>query len=282
VKSRMLLLVSLVIICILTMSMPVMAADWPNFRNEPSNSGNTSETINLPLTEQWHSAAPSVEENGVVVADGIAYMCTDDSQLYAFDVATGSLISGYPVAAPFSYSAPAVDLANGGTVYVLGTGLLRAYNLNGTTRWTLDAGATGNNYNQGPVIDEGYVYFKAGGNLQKYTWMEGKQWSSPSAGRNTQPAIMGDYVYANSEGGQIRKYNKATGAEVVGGGFPIATSSSAASLAAVNGKIFHMPSTAPVLSGREAPLPSIVALCVLNHRMLPYRLTAAQIPPLTR
>jgi len=57
-KSRMLLLVSLVIMCLLTMSVPVMAADWPNFRNEPSNSGNTSETINLPLTEQWHSMAP--------------------------------------------------------------------------------------------------------------------------------------------------------------------------------------------------------------------------------
>jgi len=50
---------------------------------------------------------------------------------------------------------------------------------------------------------------------------------------------MGDYVYVNSESGQIRKYGKATGTEVTTGGFPISTASSQSGLTSVNGKIFH-------------------------------------------
>ena len=248
-KSRMLLLVSLVIMCLLTMSVPVMAADWPNFRNEPSNSGNTSETINLPLTEQWHSMAPKVEENGVAVSNGIAYMISYDfsgtgaAKLYAFDVSDGSVVSGFPVAIAtiFGYGAygtPAVDAVNG-RIYVLAANTIYAFNLGGTSNWTASVGTTGYNYNQSPVIEDGYVYFKAGNTLKKYDANGVQQWSSPSAGISTQPAIMGDYVYVNSESGQIRKYNKITGVEVVGGGFPISTSGSLASLAAVNGRIFH-------------------------------------------
>ena len=99
-------------------------------------------------------------------------------------------------------------------------------------------GTTGTNYSQGPVIDAGFVYIKAGGNLQKYNASGTQQWTSPATGVNTQPAIMDSDVYVNSESGQIRKYNKTTGAEVIGGGFPIATTPQQASLTAINGKLF--------------------------------------------
>ena len=106
---------------------PVMADDWPNSKNDAGNASNSSETINLPLTEQWHSAAPSVEENGVVVSNGIAYMSTDDGQLYAFDVPTGAVVTGFPVTTSANFGSPAVDAANG-IVYVLSGSMLRAFN----------------------------------------------------------------------------------------------------------------------------------------------------------
>jgi len=219
------------------LALPALAADWPAFRNDASNAGASTETLTLPLVERWHSTAPAVEENGAVVSNGIAYMSSNPGYLYAFDVATGTAITGFPVATSFNYGTPAVDAING-IVYVLAGGQLYAFNLDGTTAWTRAVGTTGYNYNQGPVIDEGYVYFKAGNNLHKYDSSGTSVWVSVTSGNNTQPAIMGDHVYVNSEAGQIRKYLKSDGSEITTGGFPIATAAQTASLTAVNGRLF--------------------------------------------
>lgn len=213
------------------------AADWPSFRNSASNAGASTETINIPLVEQWHSTAPDVEENGVVVANKIAYMLSEEGKLYAFNVTTGFEVPGFPVNTTATYSTPAVDIANN-RIYVLAGSTLWAFNLDGTSAWTQSVGGTGSNYSQGPVIDSGFVYFKAGGNLLKYDAAGALQWIKSTSGNNTQPAIMGDFVYVNSESGQIRKYDKATGVEVIGGGFPITTTAQQASLTAINGKLF--------------------------------------------
>jgi outer membrane protein assembly factor BamB len=238
-KNKLLFTLLCMVIVLATISVPVAAADWPLFRNDVSNSGASSESINLPLTEQWHSNAPDVEENGAVVSNGIVYMPTEDGKLYAFTVATGAVVAGFPVTIGASYSSPAVDSANK-KIYTLTGSSLQAFNLDGTPAWTATVGGAGYNYNQGPVIDAGFVYVKAGGNLQKFNSGGALQWSSPTSGWNTQSSIMGDYVYVNSEAGQIRKYNKATGTEVTTGGFPISTSSSMAAVSTVNGKIFNM------------------------------------------
>ncbi len=231
-------LISMLIAVLFTVSVPVMASDWPMFRNGASNSGTSDETILLPLKEQWHSSAPLVEENGAVVSKGVAYMLSRDGTLYAFKVSTGDAIPGFPVTTAATFSTPAVDAVNG-KVYVLASSTLYAFNLDGTSAWTASVGATGTNYNQSPVIDDGFVYIKAGNNLQKYNSSGVSQWSSAAAGISTQPAIMGDSVYVNSEGGLIEKYAKSTGVEVIAGGFPISTVASQSSITAVDGKIFH-------------------------------------------
>ncbi|MEK6252726.1 MAG: PQQ-binding-like beta-propeller repeat protein, partial [Actinomycetota bacterium] len=173
-----------------------------------------------------------------MVSNGIVYMSSNDGQLYAFNVATGAVVTGFPVTTSFNYGAPAVDAANG-KVYVLAGSTLYAFNLDGTSAWTAPVGAEGANYNVGPVVEAGFVYLKAGGNLYKYDSAGTQQWSVPSAGDNTQPAILGGFVYVNTNSGQIRKYDKATGAEVTTGGFPIDTAISEAGLAVANGRIFH-------------------------------------------
>ncbi len=76
---------------------PALSADWPCWRNSASNSGQSGESILLPLVPKWHSSAPSVEENGAVVAGGIAYMQTEDGYLYAFNVTNGFVVAGFPV-----------------------------------------------------------------------------------------------------------------------------------------------------------------------------------------
>ena len=228
----------MMVVLVMVMSTPAAADDWPMWRNDASNTGNSTETINLPLTEQWHSSAPSVEENGAVVSNGIVYMSTDDGKLYAFNVSTGSDVSGFPVTTGLSYGTPAVDSINQKVYALTRDSKLYAFNLDGTSAWTATVGFVGQNLNEGPIIDEGFVYIKAGNLLQKYNSSGSLQWSSSTTGMNTQPSIMGDYVYVNSESGQIRKYNKATGTEVTTGGFPISTASVQAALTTVNGKIF--------------------------------------------
>ena len=156
----------LLFILALAIALPAFAADWPAFRNSASNDGNSTEALTLPLVERWHSNAPDVEENGAVVSNGVVYLSSNDGQLYAFDVATGGSISGFPVTTASNFGSPAVDAANQ-KVYVLAGGNLYAFNLNGTSAWTRSVGSVGGNYNQGPVIDAGYVYFKAGNTLQK-------------------------------------------------------------------------------------------------------------------
>ena len=212
------------------------ASDWPMSRNTAGYTGHSTETINLPLTEQWHSSAPAVEENGAVVANNIAYMCSDAGKLYAFDVNTGAMIPGYPVNIGFTYGSPAVDLANN-KVYALAGDSLYAFNLNGTTAWTKNVGSIGSNYNEGPIIDEGYVYILAGGQLQKFNAAGTLQWATSSGGGSTQPSLMDDDVYVNT-GGQIQKFNKITGAQITTGGFPITVSSSQSSVTVINEKIF--------------------------------------------
>src|SRR5215813_1443176 len=229
---------ALLALCCLATGAWLLAADWPIFRNT-SNAGASAEMISLPLTEVWHSTAPQVEENGVVVANGIAYMISQDGQLHAFTVSSGFEVAGFPVQAAVTFGTPAVDTANG-RIYVLATAQLFGFNLDGTLAFPgISVGSTGTNYSQGPILDGGFVYFEAGGMLQKYNSSGTAQWTSASAGDNTQPAINGNFVYKNTEAGQIRKFDKVTGAEVLGGGFPIATTSSQSSLAVVNGRIFH-------------------------------------------
>jgi outer membrane protein assembly factor BamB len=213
------------------------AADWPMWRNSSSNIGASSETLNLPLTLGWHTTAPPVEENGVVVAGGVAYMTAQDSKLYAFTVATGLAVPGFPVTTGITFGTPAVDVANG-KIYQLGGSTLFARNMDGTSAWTASVGSPGTSYSEGPIVDGGFVYVKAGGNLRKYNSAGVSQFSVPAAGGNTQPALDGNFLYSNTEGGQIRKYDKATGAEVTGGGFPISTGVQTASLSVANGLIF--------------------------------------------
>ncbi len=228
---------SIVFLCLACALTPALADNWPMWRNGANNAGSSNENILLPLSEQWHSTAPLVEENGVVVAGGIAYMATDDGWLFAFDVTTGFDVPGYPVQIVHTWGSPAVDVANG-LIYGLAGVNLYAFFLNGTPAWTASVGSVGSNYSEGPVVDEGFVYLKAGGNLRKYSAAGALQWSSAAGGPNTQPAIMGAHVYSNSETGQIQKFDKATGVQITTGGFPINTGYGVTALTAADGRLF--------------------------------------------
>jgi outer membrane protein assembly factor BamB len=228
---------AVVVSALLTWAAPAMASEWSNSRGDAGNTGSQGETLGLPLTERWHSSAPRVEENGAVVSGGVAYMSSNDGKVYAFEVKSGEPITGFPVATSPNFGTPAVDATNK-KVYALAGTTLYAFEFNGTTAWTKEVGATGNNYNVGPVVDGGFVYLNAASKLQKYDSTGALQWSSSGAGANTQPAVMGSFVYLNSEGGQIRKYDKSTGKEVTTGGFPIAIGSSGAGITAANSKVF--------------------------------------------
>jgi outer membrane protein assembly factor BamB len=197
--------VAFLVTCMAFATSAAFGADWPTWRNSPSNAAASSETINLPLTLGWHTTAPGVEENGVVVAGGVAYMASTDGHLYAFTVATGVAVPGFPVATGQTYGTAAVDVANG-KIYQMGGGsTLFAINMNGSLAWTANVGSLGSNYDEGPLLDGGFVYVKAGGNLLKYNSAGVQQYSVPCPGSETQPALSGGFLYSNSGASTIRK-----------------------------------------------------------------------------
>ena len=252
-KIKLITLISIIFAGIL-LSTTVSPYDWLMWRNDSGNAGESIEEIILPLTLAWHSNAPSVEENGVVVSNGIAYMQTYDGYLYAFNVSTGLVVSGFPVTIGSSYGTPAVDSVSGHIYALTGNNNLYAINFNGSIAWTVSIGSVGGNYFKGPIIENDFIYFKAGGNVYKYNSTGDLQWSTATIGYQTQPSLMGDYVYVNTESGQIRKYNKNTGSEITTGGFPISTGSSYAGITTIKDKIFHKSDVLYVYNANDGSL----------------------------
>ena len=117
-----------------------ISGDWPQFRMGPEHSGyNAAEsTIGVGnvgnLVEKWTSASVGVVSSSPAVVNGVAYVGSEDDNLYAFDATGINNCSGTPkTCAPLwtggtggnIFSSPAVS---NGMVYVGSTdGKLHAF-----------------------------------------------------------------------------------------------------------------------------------------------------------
>ena len=243
---------------LILMSFNAFADVWADFHGTTSTAGidsgtryNPYSTLKPPLALLWSQTnwdgynafedlINVIQSSSPAIANGIVYVGSTDSKLYAWNAATGATIAGFPVVTggPIN-SSPAI--ANG-VVYAGATD-------NKLYAWNAATGATiagfpvviGGvmNFNSAPAIANGIVYVGATDN-KLYAWnaATGAAIAGFPAVTGTggsiisSPAIANGIVYVGSTDGILYAWNAATGAAIAG--FPVGT----------GGQIFSSPAIA--------------------------------------
>ena len=214
------------------------AADWPQFRSDPTHSGsNPSESAINPanvgsLAPTWTATTGGVIHSSPAVANGSAYVGSDDGKLYAFDAAgmtnctpgtpraCGPLWTG--ATGGFVRSSPAVAK---GLVYAASDdGRVYAFDAAGLdncavgppprtclAQWvTTTAGIAG----QSPTVADGMVY--VGSNDTSLYALDATTgqilWKTFTGGTvGSTPAVAGGVVYVGSDDKKVYALNATTG-----------------------------------------------------------------------
>jgi outer membrane protein assembly factor BamB len=113
---------------------------WPQFRGSPALTGTVDIELPKPLRLRWSFEAKDSIESSAAILDGVVYVGSMDSSLYALDLATGKLRWRYVAGGQVQESSPCV---HGGTVFVGDLdGILHAVEAaTGKGRWTFKAEA---------------------------------------------------------------------------------------------------------------------------------------------
>ncbi len=94
-----------------------LAGDWPVFRGNPAQDGVSADALPEQLAELWQFKAGKSEDSidgAPAVVGGVAYVASQDQNLYAVNLASGKEVWHFKAPAPFKTS-PAV---RDGRVYV--------------------------------------------------------------------------------------------------------------------------------------------------------------------
>ena len=136
----------------------ISLASWPMFRHDLNNTGYTSEVGPKTNIIAWDFDTGSVVTSSPAVADGVVYVGSNDTYVYALDASTGDEIWRYQISGQFgyngTYSSPAVA---DGVVYI-GSNDFNIYALNastGTKIWNFTV--FGYVYSS-PVVVDGILY----------------------------------------------------------------------------------------------------------------------------
>ena len=210
------------------------AQNWSSWRGNPGNTGYNKTGPALPFQLKSRIGSLQIEENGIIVVDGMLYVTTSDGQLYAFEVETGMNLPGFPVqvATGRNLSSPVYD---NNKVFVRHGADGKIYSFNAATGEQalepMSAGTTQNPRFCGPVISDGKIY-AGGGDGYLYAYYTGT--GQPVSGfpvavggddYGSSPAIADGNVYFNSSEGKIFAFNADNGEPI--SGFPVVLVSSA-------------------------------------------------------
>jgi len=90
--------------CLVGLSCALVAADWPTFRGNELQDGQTSEALPDHLDQLWKvTTGKHGIEGTAAIVDGVVYLGSLDKILYAFDLKTGEVKWKFP-AGPFKGS----------------------------------------------------------------------------------------------------------------------------------------------------------------------------------
>ena len=206
---------------------------------------------NLDL--KWSYATGGAILGSPAVVNGVVYIPSYDSKLYALDATTGAKLWTYTTG---SYSNYPVAVADG--VVYLPSGDYNLYALNARTGAKLWSYTTGGEVWSAAVVTGGIVYFGSlDGNLYALNARTGAElWSYNSGGGAPQVAVANGIAYVPSGRGYLYALNAMTGQELWG--IPVNTAG-LSSPAIANGVVY---------SGGEGPSVSVYGVNASNGAIL--------------
>lgn len=181
----------------------VTSCDWTQFRAAGSHWGYVADSAIKPaaapgLVQRWAVPTGGAVQSSPAIAAGVAYVGSDDGNLYAFDATTGALNWSVPLGGAVA-SSPAVD---NGTVYVgADDHKLHAIRLSDHTEvWsaTLDSGFAG--LSSAPMVQSGVIYASSATGLYAYKPNGTRLWAIPvtAAGPLSTPSAANGLIYVSS------------------------------------------------------------------------------------
>jgi glucose dehydrogenase len=188
----------------------LVQTDWAQFRDTSQHKGtNPYENVLSPanvtdLDVAWSATTGNQISALPAVANGVVYIGSQDSHLYAFNAQTGTQLWSAPTGNGI-YSSPAV--ANG-AVYV-GSFDHNLYAFNAQTGAQLWSAATGTYVTSSPAVANGVVYV---GSFDLYLYAFNAQtgaqlWSTLTGNIiSSSPAVANGMVYASSDDFHLYAY----------------------------------------------------------------------------
>ena len=127
----------LLVVCVFLIASTAFA-DWPFFRGNPAQTGVTNERLPDKLEIRWEAKAKRGIGSTAAIVDGVVYVGSYDSNLYAFDLKTGNpkwaFKGGSFKAAPSVHEGAVYVGDEDGTFYCVDAA-------KGTERWKFDTEA---------------------------------------------------------------------------------------------------------------------------------------------
>ncbi len=200
-------------------TVPTDSLNWPQSRFDAGQDGNDArENILSPadvklLHQDWAFTATSDIESGPVIANGLAYIMTDDYHLDAVSASTGKL--AYSIGSGYSQPSP-TPAVYGGMIYFSTPVQARLYAVDAATGGTQGywAFTTGGQITASPTVTGGVVYVDSD-QLYALSAATGRElWSYPAPGAWASPAVADGIVYFGSTDDSVYAINAATGAKV--------------------------------------------------------------------
>ena len=188
----------------------LVQTDWRQLHREDMTRLNPFENVLNPKTARnlglkWSYATGHFVISAPAVANGLVYVSSADSRVYALNASTGSEAWRYTTGS-FVYSSPAV--ANG-LVY-FGSYDYNLYALNASTGTKLWSYATGSEIDSSPTVAEGVVYVGSlDHNLYALNASTGaKLWSYTTGGDvDSTPVVANGVVYVGSNDDNVYALN---------------------------------------------------------------------------
>ena len=137
-RTRHLSFVILLSALLISLAIGQPSSGWFMFRGSSALLGVSVDELPKPLKLHWSYQAKDSIESSAAIADGVVYVGSMDSSLFAIDLATGKLRWRYATTGPVQESSPCT---HGGIVYVGDlNGVFHAVDAsNGKARWTYKA-----------------------------------------------------------------------------------------------------------------------------------------------
>jgi outer membrane protein assembly factor BamB len=195
-----------------------VGTNWPEFGYSAKHkAANPYENVLSPsnvagIDEDWSFTTGGAVESSSAVVNGVAYVGSNDGNVYALDAATGAQAWSFATGGAV-ISSPAV--ANG-VVYV-GSYDHKVYALNAATGAELWSFATGGIVTSSPAVANGMVYVGSeDGKVYALIANNGAEaWSFTTDGRvDSSPAVANGVVYADTDGGSVYALSAAAGTKL--------------------------------------------------------------------